>query len=409
MIGYITPNECLGQTDAERIQNAIAHAKRVGNLRICIPRQNERTGKECWVIDETIRLPSDIEILFDNAHLMLADGCFCNMFAAQGGESADLALKNITLRGRGNAVLDGGHYNGLSERNSAKDDMPHISKNTTLLFTNVENLVVEDLSLARQRWWAITNVAVRHARFSRLRFAAEFSRVDENGVHHPGEWPTHYREMYVKNADGIDLRIGCSDIVIEDISGFTGDDTVALTALGGFERKLGLFPAGLSPDIHDVTVRRVDSETFCCATVRLLNHNGNKLYNITVEDITNRHTEGIFRSHAAVSVGDKNYAEALNAPGDTHHITVRNVRSCAKFGVSLCRFLSDSTIENIEALDGQCAVGVRPDTAATLTRCRVTGLCAEEGTRLLETGLTLIDCEVDQGLQGGKNGNTASF
>ena len=170
---------------------------------------------------------------------------------------------------------------------------------------------------------------MRHARFSRIRFAAEYSRVDENGVHHPGEWPTHYREMYVKNADGIDLRIGCSDIVIEDISGFTGDDTVALTALGGFERKLGLFPAGLSPDIHDVTVRHVDSETFCCATVRLLNHNGNKLYNVTVEDITNRHTEGIHRSHAAVSIGDKNYAERLNAPGDTHRITVRNVRSAA--------------------------------------------------------------------------------
>jgi hypothetical protein len=217
--------------------------------------------------------------------------------------------------------------------------------------------------------------------------------VDENGVHHPGEWPTHYREMYVKNADGIDLRIGCSDILIEDISGFTGDDTVALTALGGFERKLGYFPEGLSPDIHDVTVRRVDSETYYCATVRLLNHCGNKLYNITVEDITNRHTEDIHRSHAAVSIGDKNYAEQLNAPGDTHHITVRNVRSAAAFGVSLCRYLSDSTIENIEALDGQCAVGVRPDTAATLTRCRLADLRAEGGTAFAAEGLTLEDCD----------------
>jgi hypothetical protein len=74
----------------------------------------------------------------------------------------------------------------------------------------------------------------------------------------------------------------------------------------------------------------------------------------------------------------------------------QNERSAASLGVSLCRYLSDSRIENIEALDGQCAVAVRKGCTATLTRCRVTGLCAEEGTRLLETGLTLIDCEIDQ-------------
>lgn len=394
MTAYITPNAQLGRSDAERIQSAINAAVSMGTRRVRIPRVNERTGKECWVIDETIRLPSDIEILIDDAHLVLADGCFCNMFAALGGDTAEKALRNITLRGRGHAVLDGGHYNGLCERNSQKDGMPHIVNNTTLLFANVENLVVEDLTLTRQRWWAITNVAVRHARYSRIRFAAELSRIDGEGVHHPNEWPTHYREMYVKNADGIDLRVGCSDVVIEDISGFTGDDTVALTALGSFERKLGYFPEGISPDIHDVTVRRVNSETYYCATVRLLNHNGNKLYNVTVEDITNRHTEGIHRSHAAVSIGDKNYAERLNEPGDTHRITVRNVRSAAAFGVSLCRYLSDSTIENIEALDGQCAVGVRPQTTAALTNCRLADLRTEGGTALAAEGLSLENCDV---------------
>ena len=392
MIGYITPNEHQGKTDAASIQNAIAHACRVGNLRICIPRQNARTGKDRWVIDECISLPSGIEILFDDAHLVLADGCFCNMFAAHGGNTADKALKNITLRGRGNAVLDGGKYNGLSERNSGKDGMPHITKNTTLLFTNVENLVVEDLTLARQRWWAITNVAVRGARFSRLRFAAELSRIDEEGVHYPNEWPKRRREMYVRNADGIDLRVGCANVLIEDISGFTGDDTVALTALGGFERRLGFLPEDLSPDIHDVRVRRVDTETFSCAGVRLLNQNGNKLYNVTVEDITVHHTEGIYRSHAAISIGDKNYAERLNAAGETHHITVKNVRSEAETGVSLCRFLEDSVIENIEALGDGTAVAVRPECTATLTRCRLADLRAEGGTALHTEGLTLTEC-----------------
>ena len=156
--------------------------------------------------------------------------------------------------------------------------------------------------------------------------------------------------------------------------------------------RAGYLPEDLSPDIHDVTVRRVNSETYYCATVRLLNHCGNKLYNITVEDITNRHTEGIHRSHAAISIGDKNYAERLNAAGETHHITVKNVRSEAETGVSLCRFLEDSVIENIEALGDGTAVAVRPECTATLTRCRVTGLRADGGTALHTEGLTLTEC-----------------
>ena len=120
MTAYITPNAPPGKSDAERIQNAIDDAVSTGTRRVRIPRVNERTGKECWVIDEAIRLPSDIEILIDDAHLVLADGCFCNMFVAQGGDTAEKALRNITLRGRGHAVLDGGHYNGLSERNSGQ-------------------------------------------------------------------------------------------------------------------------------------------------------------------------------------------------------------------------------------------------------------------------------------------------
>ena len=350
-----------------------------------------------WEIDEAIRLPSNFTLILEDAHLRMADGVYSNMFVNEHhgtdiGNTANGTDRNINLIGRGNAILDGGNYNGLSERNSGKDGLPHITKNTTLLFTNVENLVVEDLTLARQRWWAITNVAVRGARFSRLRFAAELSRIDEEGVHHPNEWPKRRREMYVRNADGIDLRVGCANVLIEDISGFTGDDTVALTALGGFERRFGWLPADLSPDIHDVTVRRVDTETFSCAGVRLLNQNGNKLYNVTVEDITVHHTEGIYRSHAAISIGDKNYAERLNAAGETHHITVRRVRSEAETGVSLCRFLEDSVIENIEALGDGTAVAVRPECTATLTRCRITDLRADGGTALHTEGLTLTEC-----------------
>lgn len=347
-----------GATDAEQIQNAIVEAKKSGTNRVRIPRHNDRTGADIWNIDRTVFLPDDIELLIDNAHLRLADGAFCNMFANESitkeiSRTPTGEQKNITLCGIGNAVLDGGTYNGLSEKNSEKDGLPHISVNTTLLFFNVSNLRVENLSVINQRWWGITNIFVHDAVFRNIRFKADLSRIDSDGVHHPDEVPKTYNEIYVKNADGIDLRIGCHDVLIENITGFTEDDTVALTALGGFERRLGLVVEGQSTDLHDVKIRNIASDSYMCAVVRLLNDEGNKLYNIDVDGVTHvysgKHTK---RPEFVVRIGDMNYAKKHSTLGDTHHISVKNVYSHGAYAVGLFKGLVDAELDNIVVADG---------------------------------------------------------
>lgn len=358
MYPCIQAEKTSGATDAEQIQNAIAEAKKSGTNRVCIPRHNDRTDADIWSIDRTVFLPSDIEIVFDNAHLRLADGAFCNMFANENiakeiSRTPTGEQKNITLCGIGNAVLDGGTYNGLSEKNSEKDGLPHISVNTTLLFFNVSNLRVENLSVINQRWWGITNIFVHDAVFRNLRFEADLSRIDSDGVHYPDEIPQTYNEIYVKNADGIDLRIGCHDVLIENITGFTEDDTVALTALGGFERKLGLVVEGQSTDLHDVKIRNVASDSYMCAVVRLLNDEGNKLYNIDIDGVTHvysgKHTA---RPEFVVRIGDMNYAKKHSTLGDTHHISVKNVYSHGAYAVGLFKGLVDAELDNIVVADG---------------------------------------------------------
>ena len=358
MYPCIQAEKTSGATDAEQIQNAITEAKKSGTNRVCIPRHNDRTGADIWSIDRTVFLPSDIEIVLDNAHLRLADGAFCNMFANENltkeiSRTSAGEQKNITLRGIGNAILDGGTYNGLSEKNSLQDGRPHISVNTTLLFFNVSNLRVENLSVINQRWWGMTNIFVHDAVFRNLRFEADLSRIDSDGVHHPDEVPKTYNEIYVKNADGIDLRIGCHDVLIENITGFTEDDTVALTALGGFERKLRLIVEGQSTDIHDVKIRNIASDSYICAVVRLLNDEGNKLYNIDIDGVTHvysgKHTE---RPEFVVRIGDMNYAKKHSTLGDTHHISVKNVYSHGKFAVGLFKGLVDAELDNIIVADG---------------------------------------------------------
>jgi hypothetical protein len=278
------------------------------------------------------------------------------------GSTLSDALHDISIVGRGRATLDGGEYNGMHEKNYKELGLD-IYLNTTLLFFNVEGLRVENLSIINQRWWGVTNVYVRGAVYRNIRFEADFSRIDENGVHHPDEYPREYNEVYVKNADGIDLRIGCHDFLIENITGFTEDDSIALTALGGGERARGLFVRDTDSDIHDVVIKNVVTDSYC-ANVRLLNGNGHKLYNINLDGIASLHSarrtddHGFdMRNNSTIRIGDMVYTSDHPSVDDVKNITIRNVSSEASCAVTLCNGISDLVIENVTVHGGYAGVG----------------------------------------------------
>ena len=62
-------------------------------------------------------------------------------------------------------------------------------------------------------------------------------------------------EEYLLNQDGIDLRQGCHCITIENITGYTGDDLIALTTIGGGKTEAGadssIMVAGTKPTDDD--------------------------------------------------------------------------------------------------------------------------------------------------------------
>ncbi len=113
-----------------------------------------------WEIESAVLIPSDFTIILENCHLRMADNTFDNMFRNEncgdvinlksGGEN-----KNITIKGVGEAILDGGNYNGLSERNAGKDGRPPMYVNNLLLFINVDGFEIRDIHCRNQRWWAL--------------------------------------------------------------------------------------------------------------------------------------------------------------------------------------------------------------------------------------------------------------
>lgn len=269
----VTPNQFIGHTDAESIQNAVNFAHEKGVNSITIPRINERTGELIWNIDKAIILPSEMEVVLDNCYLRQSDGCKDNIFrnfADPETEGHTLAEQkhHIVIRGQGHAVLDGANPNGLTQKTSWLDGNPHVSRNNLILFYNIRDFVIENLELRNQRWWAINLLHAERGRISQIHFAAECDR---------------------RNQDGIDLRLGCSNILIEKITGQAGDDVVALSAIDHPENRQGMGwmyrVEGHELDIHDIIIKDIIATSVECSVIGIRNTDGKKIYNITIDNI----------------------------------------------------------------------------------------------------------------------------
>lgn len=311
------------------------------------------------IIDREVRIPSDFTLILDSCHLKMADGCYSNMFVNENhgtdiGRTVEGRDRNIRIIGKNGALLDGGKYNMLSEKTQLKNGLPPIWKNNLILFTNVDGFEVSGLSCHNQRWWALNFVYCANGRIFDIDFKACDIMVDENGVETHGLKHEKYADILVKNADGIDLRRGCHDILIENISGFTEDDSVALTGLfGRLEKEFAV--EGLSSDIYNVRIKNIATSAFC-TNVRLLNQGGVRLHDIEIDNVTDMSKDCPYMEKGiyGVRIGDTHLYGSRHATSDeTYNISVRNVHSRAMYAaISLAGDMRDVVIENVEALEG---------------------------------------------------------
>ena len=311
-----------------------------------------------WEIDTPVRIPSNFTLILEDCHLKLADSVYCNIFINENngtdiGKTLSGTDRNINIIGRGKAILDGGNYNGLSEKTQLKDGLPGIWNNNLILFTNVDGFKIEGIACHNQRWWAMNFIYCSNGYVGNIDFQATDTAIDENGNEYHCLSLAKYSDILVKNADGIDLRVGCHDILIENITGFTEDDSVALTALLG--RMEDTFAVeGHPTDIYNVTVRNINTAALC-SCVRLLNQGGPKLHDIVVDGVYDKGYEcpSMDRGFIGVRVGDIHlYGACYPTEGDTYNITIKNVRSCAHYAVSLSCDIENLVMYGIETFDG---------------------------------------------------------
>ena len=335
MKNFYTPNcpECMGKTDSESIQNAVKMAKQSGADKVVIPRINERTNEAKWIVDTAILLPSDIQIVLDNCHIVQATGCFDNIFRNENFYDEELRTKqegtqrNIHINGIGNAVLDGGVHNEHTESTSGKDGKPHIRVNNMILMTNVDGFSVTGIKMRHQRWWANHFIFCCNGLFENITFEAD--------------------DAY-PNQDGIDIRAGCYNITIRNIYGVCGDDVVALTGLMGSFLKENFAVEGKSYDIHHIYINNIMACSVKWATVGLRNMDGIKLYDVTVDGVTDM-SDGVKQNpNTMIRIGQKAWTHVKpHEVGDISRIMIKNVHVNHGVGIMLNVSLADSKIENV--------------------------------------------------------------
>ena len=306
-----------------------------------------------WEIASAVRLPSDFTLILSDCHLRLKDGSYTNIFVNAHHETPEGNTRagtdhDIAIIGRGRAVLDGGEPNGLHEKVPPEERKAPLYKNNLLLFTNVNGFKVENIHCRNQRWWALNFIYCVNGTLRNLDFCANDAAVDENGRVYHGLRREKHKEVLVKNADGIDLRQGCSHVLIENITGFTEDDTVALTALNG--RMEACFKVeGMASDISHVKIRNVRAASYC-SLVRLLNQGDIKLHDIEIDGVTDmcRQSRHLDHGRYAVRVGDqKMYGTRHSTKDETYNITVKNVFGDSEYALALAGEIDNLVTENI--------------------------------------------------------------
>ncbi|MBR3641272.1 MAG: hypothetical protein IKN53_04505, partial [Oscillibacter sp.] len=304
--------------DSTVIQTMINAAASAGQTECVIPSINPRTGTNVWTISKTILVPSNMTLYIDNCTFRFENYCLCHMIENSGASKLNQTTgdeqENIHIVGVGDAILQGGLFNGISSTLIQKSGRTTWS-NILLLLQNVNGFSVENLRVEESRFWSVClyycrNGSVEHMDYFNSRKVQEYNGVE------------------IWEQDGIDIRNGCENILVNDVTGRTGDDSVAFNAI----RPLRYAVSDKSGDVRNVTVTNVATKLARLRmNVRFTASNGWKIHDVLVDGVHDTKTEfGGKLSTATVLLGDDNpgyAAESLMEAGDIYNIHLRNIDS----------------------------------------------------------------------------------
>ncbi len=391
----VSANDYHGQNDSETLEAAIR--SRTADGIVLIPPRESGTEPErkYWLIDRAILLPENTTVVLQNCTIKLSDKCRDNFFRSANcgfGFPDPAPIRNIHIHGKGLCILQGADHpraTGDSSKLQHKPcphrpediiaieadwvpaerkasgkldfwDVHNHSYGTDagnpeesqygdwrgigILFANVRDFSIENLTIVESHGWAISLEACSYGRVERIVFDARMSKEIDGML------------MNMENQDGIDVRNGCHHIVISDISGETGDDVIALTAIvpdkqtyrpGGSLRTTHVMHNDWSRrerDIHDIIIRNVTAFSYLCWLVRLLPAN-TRIYNVVIDGLID--TRPADNPNGGTLLLGDGGGYGANLPESMSGITISNVICNSRTAVTLAGYMKDSVITNV--------------------------------------------------------------
>ncbi len=357
------PNDYAG-TDSERIAAAVDAGVQYHNGTVVIPPRvpDKVADRDYWLLDSAILLPSDTTLTLKSCTLKLSDKCRDNFIRSANcgaGIEKVAPIKNVCVVGSGDAKLVGADHPRATGDSGKKhgertygtdagkegESQTGDWRNIGILFANVDKFAIRNVTIVDAHAWSVSLEKCANGIVENLRFDSTETREIDG------------RSVKVLNVDGLDLRKGCRDVVVRGISGRTGDDLVAITAIVPKAKKGGVFGSTevcdyseeKNLDVHNVEIR--DVAGYAAGghqIVRLLNGSGIKLYDVLVENVVDESPAGVV-DRATVRIGDANPAWGGVTPlGDAYAFTIRNIESRSRQAILIAGSLADSAIENVK-------------------------------------------------------------
>lgn len=388
-------NDFYAVSDSDRFDLAMQNRTADGIVLIPPRVSDVEPERDWWLIDRAILIPENTTVILQNCKIKLSDRCRDNFFRTANcglGIEDPKPIKNVHLRGEGFCVLEGADHPRATGDSSKLQHCPcpfteedliaygdwipaerrapgkvsfwdqhdhsygtdaldpnesHYGdwRGIGVLFANADRFSIENLHIVESHGWGISLEACSNGCIRGIDFDARMSKLIDGML------------MNMENQDGIDIRNGCHHIVISDITGETGDDLIALTAIvpdnevyrpGGSLRSTHVMHNDWSRrerDIHDIIIRNVIGFSYLCFLLRLLPAN-TRIYNIIIDGLIDiarpiEHTHG-----GTLLLGDGG-GYGTNHPESMSSITISNVICRSNAPVRLEGYLCDSTISNV--------------------------------------------------------------
>lgn len=387
----VNVNDYLKVTDSESFENAIAHKDSDGI--ILIPPRVSEIDKErdYWLIDRAILLPENTTVIMQNSTIKLSDRCRDNFFRTSNcgmGIEFPERIRNVHIKGIGVSTLVGADHPRATgdgtkilanpcpyevddlckmadwipeERRSAEKiefwDRHNHSYGTDagtdesqygdwrgigVLFANVDNFSIENLHIVDSHGWGISLEECANGHIEKICFNMCMSKMIDG------------LRNNIENQDGIDVRNGCHDITISEISGRTGDDVIALTAIAEDEYR----PGGSlcythvmhndwskrERDIYNITIRNVMAYSNLCLIIRVLPAMAH-IHDIIIDSVVDNTPDNITHWGTLDLGGDNGYGGTL--PNAMNGIVVSNIICKADRGIIVGKEFYNSIISNV--------------------------------------------------------------